>query len=281
VWLFLYLLPTAHSGEFFQPFQISKPQQEGRVCKRKRQRITGGIPEARASPDELAEQYLGLVVHIARNFQDRLPSSVDFGDLVGAGNLGLVEAARRFDPAKGASFRTFAKYRIRGAITDSLRRIDPISRCLRSRQKRAERATTELMTNLGRHPTEAETARRLHVSLRRWRRLRWELSEAGCPMNGDPMNGAEAPADADQLPGTWADPERLAGMAETRQILDRAMNTLPLRYRQVLHLYDFEEWTMKQIGIRLGVDQSRVSQIRSAALARLQVQLAPRFRKSA
>jgi RNA polymerase sigma factor FliA len=276
----LYLSPTAHSGEFFQPFQISKPEQEGRVSKRKPQPIRGGIPAARASPDELAERYLGLVIHIARNFQHRLPASVDFDDLVGAGNLGLVEAARRFDPARGTSFGAFAQHRIRGAITDSLRQIDPVSRCLRSRQKAAERATTELMTNLGRHPTEAETARRLHLSLRRWRRLRWELSEAGCPVNGDPINGALAPADADQLPGTWADPERLAEMAETRQVLGRALKTLPPRYRHVLHLYDFEEWTMKQIGVRLGVDQSRVSQIRAAALARLQVQLASRLRKS-
>ena len=178
VWLFLYLSPTANSGEFF-PSHISKPEQEGRVSKPKRQRITGGIPAARASPDELAERYLSLVIPIARSFQKRLPSSVDFDDLVGAGNLGLVEAARRFDPAKGASFGAFAKHRIRGAIIDSLRRIDPVSRTLRSQQKGAERATTELMANLGRCPTEAETARRLHLSLRCWRRLRWKLYTAG------------------------------------------------------------------------------------------------------
>ena len=78
---------------------------------------------------------------------------------------------------------------------------------------------------------------------------------------------------------TWVHPEQLADTAETRQILDRAISTLPTRHRHVLRLYDFEEWTMKQIGIRLGVDESRVSQIRAAALARLQMQLAPRFRK--
>jgi RNA polymerase sigma factor FliA len=250
------------------------------VSKPKPQPIRGEIPSARASPEELAERHLGLVISIARNFQNRLPSSVDFDDLVGAGNLGLVEAVRRFDPARGTSFGAFAKHRIRGAIADSLRQIDPVSRCLRAQQKAAERATTELITKLRRHPTEAETARRLHLSLRRWRRLRGELYEAGCPVNGDLMNGAEAPADPDKLPGTWADPERLTNLAESRQILGKAMKTLPARYQHVLHLYDFEEWTMKQIGIRLGVDQSRVSQIRAAALARLQVQLAPRLRKS-
>src|SRR3989454_12558747 len=190
VWLFLYLSATANPGEFFQPFQISKPKQEGRVSQRKRQRMTGEMPAAGASPDELAERYLSLVIPIARSFQKRLPASVDFDDLVGAGHLGLVEAARRFDPAKGASFGAFAQHRIRGAITDSLRRLDPVSRCLRSQQKTAERATTELMTHLGRCPTEAETARRLRLSLRRWRRLRWKLYTAGCPVDSYPMHGA-------------------------------------------------------------------------------------------
>src|SRR5438128_298652 len=209
VWLFLYLSATANSGDLFQPFQISKPKQEARVSQRKRQRITGGMPAAGASPDELAERYLGLVIPIARSFQKRLPASVDFDDLVGAGNLGLVEAARRFNPAQGASFGAFARHRIRGAITDSLRRLDPVSRCLRSQQKTAERATTELMTNLGRCPTEAETARRLHLSLQRWRRLRSKLYTAGCPVDSYPMHGALAQADPEKLPGTWADPEQL------------------------------------------------------------------------
>src|SRR5436190_23555812 len=93
--------------------------------------MSGEIPAARASPDELAERYLSLVIPIARSFQKRLPANVDFDDLVGAGNLGLVEAARRFNPAQGASVGAFAPHRIPGAITDSLRRIDPLSRCLR------------------------------------------------------------------------------------------------------------------------------------------------------
>lgn len=132
MWLFLYLPATADSGDFFPiPHFQTK---------------TGGA--ARASPEELAERHLSLVVPIARSFKNRLPSSVDFDDLVGAGNLGLVEAARRFDPARGTSFGTFAKHRIRGAITDSLRRLDPVSRPLRSRQKTAERATRELMASL-------------------------------------------------------------------------------------------------------------------------------------
>jgi RNA polymerase sigma factor for flagellar operon FliA len=277
VWLFLYPWGVVNYGDFFQPFHFSKQKKEGRVSKKKRQEIRCEKPAARASPEELAERHLSLVIPIARGFQKRLPSSVDFSDLVGAGNLGLVEAARRFDSTKATSFGAFARHRIRGAIADSLRQIDPISRYLRSQQKAAERATTELMAILGRCPTEAEIARRLQLSLRRWRRISCELHEAGCPVNGHPMNGAVAPADPDKLPGTWADPVRLMELTETHDLLYGAIGTLPTRYRQVLHLYDFEEWTMQQIGIRLAVHESRVSQLRAAALARMRVQLVPRL----
>jgi RNA polymerase sigma factor FliA len=250
------------------------------VSKPKPQRKIREIPAGRATSESLAELYLLLVIPIARNFQKRLPPSVDFDDLVGAGNLGLVEAARRFNPARGTSFGTFAKYRIRGAITDSLRKTDPVSRYLRAQQKAVERVISDLTASLGRYPTEAEIANRLHLPLQRWRKLCRELYEAGCPVNGYPTKGAVIPAHPEKLPGTWADPEWLTELAETRQMLNRAIRTLPDRYRQILHLYDFEGWTMQQISLRLGVDESRVSQIRTAALARLQAQLASRLRES-
>ncbi len=86
------------------------------MSKPKRQPIKGETSAARVSPEELAERYVSLVVPIARNFGNRLPSSVEFDDLVGAGNLGLVEAARRFDPAKGTSFGAFAKLAVQVGV---------------------------------------------------------------------------------------------------------------------------------------------------------------------
>jgi RNA polymerase sigma factor FliA len=249
------------------------------VFRPKGQPVDGKAPDKRTQSNQLAEQYLSLVIQIARGFRRLLPPGVDVDDLVGAGNLGLVEAARRFDPARGTSFHTFATHRIRGAIRDSLRQADPISRSLRSHQKGAERVARELTTRLLRYPTEAETARALHISLRCWQERRLELNSAGCPVNGDSMKGGVATTDADQLPGTWADPEQQATLAETRQILGNAMKTLAPRYRYVIQLYHFEEWTMKQIGTKLGVDESRISQIRAAALAQLQGQLAPPVRQ--
>jgi RNA polymerase sigma factor FliA len=247
------------------------------VSKNNQQHKNAEIPADCVSLENLAERYLGLVIPIARHFQKRLPPRVDFDDLVGAGNLGLVEAARRYNPARGTSFDTFARHRIRGAIGDSLRRIDHVSRYLRGQQKAAEQATAELMTILGRNPTEAEVAERLHVPLQRWRRLRRELHEAGCPVNGPPMHRLPAPSDPARLPCNHENPEQMAMISEVHRVLLRAIGTLPARYQQVIQLYDFQELTMEQIGITLGVDQSRVSQIRTAALARLRVLLAPWF----
>jgi RNA polymerase sigma factor (sigma-70 family) len=130
--------------------------------------INGKMPGfARASPDELVEQHQSLVIHVVRDFQRRLPPSVTFGDLVGAGNLGLVEAARRFDPTEGASFPTFARHRIRGSIVDSLRRIDPLSRRLRSFQRTAE-CLIELEGSADLLAWQAR--RRLPQSVLRWQR---------------------------------------------------------------------------------------------------------------
>jgi RNA polymerase sigma factor for flagellar operon FliA len=240
------------------------------VSQRKLQPITGGTPEARASPDELAERHLPLVIHIARDFRKRIPSSVDFDDLVGAGNIGLVEAARRFSPNKGASFTTFARHRIRGAIADFLRKLDPVSRYLRRQQKAAERTISDLTTAKQRVPTEREIARRLRLRVDDWRKLSRTLYEAGCPVSGF---APPATVPLDQLASRWRDPERQAHAAELIRILAGAMETLPNRYQHVIRLHDFEDWTMKRIGQELGVNESRVSQIRTAALKRLQGQL--------
>ena len=249
------------------------------MSQRKLQFANGTMPAApRASPDELAERHLSLVIHIAGDFKQRLPQGVSFDDLVGAGNLGLVEAARRFNPAKGASFSTFARHRIRGAITDSLRSIDPVSRCLRSQQKAAERAIIELAASKQRPPTEREIAARLKLRLREWRKLSRTLYEAGCPVNGH-TPGATGPTELDRLPSRWPDPERSAAIAELCAGITGAAKTLPPRYRSVIELYHFDGWTMKQIGAQLGVNESRVSQIHSGAMRRLREH--PELRKRA
>ena len=219
----------------------------------------------------LAARHLTLVACIARDVHKNLPPGVSLDDLVGAGNLGLVESARRFDPAKGASFSTFARHRVRGAITDSLRRLDPMPRRLRTEQKRAQRATSALAAQLGRMPSEAEVAEQLQLPVVQWQRLRRQLSEAGCGTDGSGVTGCGVLPES--LPGTWHDPERYVELGKLRSLLDRALEALPARHRGVIRLYDFEEWPMKRIGERLGLTEGRVSQIRSSALKLLRAEL--------
>ncbi|MGD0310046.1 MAG: sigma-70 family RNA polymerase sigma factor [Acidobacteriota bacterium] len=248
------------------------------MSQRQLQRVKGKMPGARASLDELAERHLHLVHHIARDFQNRLPQAVSFDDLVGAGNLGLVEAALRFDPSRGASFGAFARHRIRGAVTDSLRGLDPISRYRRSQWRAAERAVVALSTKLGREPSDREIAWHLKVPERQWRVLCRELYEAGCSIDVGRWPSA-APVPAERLPSSWPDPERLAATAELRAAVTDAMQTLPPRYRKVVALYHFAGWTMKRIGAQLGVNESRVSQIHAGAMQRLRE--LPELRKRA
>jgi RNA polymerase sigma factor for flagellar operon FliA len=208
----------------------------------------------RASLDELAEEHQSLVIHVARDFERRLPPSVTFGDLVGAGNLGLVEAARRFDPANGASFPTFARHRIRGAIADSLRRLDPVSRRLRSFQRAAQQASDALTVTLGRAPSEAEVAAHVGLSESQFERLSRELYTAGYSVN---ISTEARLLPVDQLAAGSDDPERLAECTELRAAMNGALRTLPCRYRTVIRWYHFEGWTMKRIADRLGIGERR------------------------
>ena len=231
------------------------------MSQRKRQRIS---LRTGASPDDLVEQHQNLVIQVARDFERRLPPSVTFGDLVSAGSLGLVEAARRFKAGTGAAFPTFARHRIRGAIVDSLRRIDPLSRRLRSFQKTASLATETLTMRLGRRPSDSEVAAHMGLTAGRRERLARELYEAGCGVGTE-----NTVYPADQLPARSPDPEGLAEVAELRDSLNDALGTLPCRYRAVIRWYHFDGLTMRRIGAKLGISEGRVSQIHSGAIRRL------------
>ncbi len=239
------------------------------MSQRKREHGSGNVPSrARASRDELVERHQSLVVHIARDFERRLPACVSFEDLVSAGNLGLVEAARRFNTSEGASFPTFARYRIRGAIMDSLRRIDPLSRRLRSFQRVASQAAETLTMRLGRRPRDSEVAAYAGLPLCRFERLLRELHEAGGSITGVSRNEA-CVYPLDLIPARSGDPERLAAMAELRDTVNDALGKLPRRYRAVIRLYHFDGLTMSRIGAKLGISEGRVSQIHAGAIRRL------------
>lgn len=215
------------------------------------------------SEDRLVMAHVWLVRPIAKKVLAGLPDHVELDDLIQDGVCGLIGAARRYDARRGVPFSLYAKHRIRGAILDGLRRVDPATRDLRSKVKRLTAAAHDLGNELGRDPSPSEVAVRAGTSPQEWPNLRLEWRASGAAHARTGLHSAE-PSDlsADE---TWR-PDVQAGRAELRALLLAAMKSLPARYRQIMLLYHWRGLTMREIGRVFGVNESRVSQIHKRAL---------------
>lgn len=218
------------------------------------------------------------VRYIARRIHDRLPSHVPFDDLVHAGILGLIDAVDKFDAQKNVQLKFYARFRIRGAILDSLRQMDWSPRHLRRQARQIEQVNRELASELGRAPSEPEIASRFGIELGAFQRLLGELRGLDLgSLQGQSDDGLieENVAVAASRPDE--DPFHLTLRAEMRAILAPAIEELDEKERQVLGLYYLEELTMKEVGVILDIGESRVSQIHTAALIRLRSRLQGRI----
>ena len=220
--------------------------------------------------DDVIVKHLPLVKAIASRIRDNLPVQVEVDDLIHAGILGLFDAVEKYNPAKNVVFHLYAKHRIRGAILDSLRQLDWASRDLRKRFKSIEGVTQKLAQELGRGPSEAEVARKMGVSEEQLGRVKSELYKAGLT-NGQPhrVERPDHSSFAEAAKTNERRPDELFANRELREVLERAIDTLPPRYQTVIQLYYDHERTMKEIGNELGVNESRVSQIHKSALEKL------------
>ena len=222
--------------------------------------------------DAVVLEHLPLVKAIAIRVHESLPVHVDLDDLIHAGVLGLFDAVTKYNAEKNVAFHAYAKHRIKGAILDSLRQLDWASRDLRKRQKRADAATQDLSAKLGRAPSETEMAVEMGVTVDRWRRMAMELATTGlAPAPTAPDRERDI---AQETPATDdLQPDRMCGRRQLRTTLARAMKMLPERYQTVVFLYYSNDLTMKEIGDRIGVNESRVSQIHKTALRKMAVAL--------
>lgn len=229
------------------------------------------------SGDELVLQELSQVYYIAARIRDRLPQHIDLEDLVSAGVVGLIEASRSFDSTKEAQFKTFAKFRIRGAILDSLREVDWGSRLMRRRGREIADATSRLEAKLGRQPVEAEIAAEMNVDVDYLRKIVAQLDVlhitgqrvVATDSDSEMIDVIEAAPDLD-----GPNPFDLCLTGEMRTHLAEAIGKLSEREQLILSLYYREELTMKEIAKVVGVALSRVSQIREAAVIKLRKSLA-------
>jgi len=230
----------------------------------------------RQERDAFLEQHVGLVHHVARRLASRLSTEADLDELVSAGTIGLLHAAESFDATRGLSFSTYAVPRIRGAILDELRRQDPVSRNVRRRTRDVTRARTILGSTLGRRPTDEELSHTIGITTDMLRR--WELDMEGAAVRSlDQGVRGDVPGATlgDVLADDTATFDDLLSHEQEVEHLTRALLCLREQERTVLALNFFEELKLQEIAHVLGLSVCRISQIRTAALAKLRRKLAP------
>jgi RNA polymerase sigma factor for flagellar operon FliA len=219
--------------------------------------------DCRASEDDLVRGHLGLVNQAVNELARRVPAHVNRDDLSSAAMLGLAQAARSWDPERGASFERHAATRIRGALLDELRDSDWASRSVRSRARRLQQAGEELTGRLGRTPTREELAAELGTDTETVHKLVGDVHRATV-LNYESIV-AEGEGDG-LLPSGDRAPDHVLVDRERRAYLADAVLALPERLRAVVIGYFYEERPMLEIAAELGVTESRVSQLRAEAL---------------
>src|ERR1700723_2363868 len=233
------------------------------------------FPESEQERDRMMLEQMPAVRWIARRIHERLPQHVDLDDLVSAGTLGLLDAFRKFDPAKKVQFRSYAQFRIRGAILDSLRTLDWSPRALHRKGRAVEQAIQVAAAQYGRAPNDHEIAAQLHIDLPAYQQLLGELKGLEIGTLHSERSEDSGEEERVYLPNRPEDDPLFRFLhTKMRERLTEAISDLPERERLVMTLYYYEETTMKEIGLILGVVESRISQIHASAVLRLRARLA-------
>ena len=223
-----------------------------------------------AERERVILQELPRVRYIAKRIHARLPRSVALEDLIHTGVLGLIEAVNHYDPGKHIDLGAYAKHRIRGAILDSLRDLDWGPRLLRKKGRDLDQTRERLQARLGRACEETELATEAGISLEDLRDLQEKLLRLDLAALHEQQMDEKSGNSIEKQPASGnLDPFAICAQGELQGLLRQAIGELPGRERQVLALYYYEELTMKEVGVVLGVGEARVSQLHSAALGRL------------
>ncbi|MDQ7050948.1 MAG: RNA polymerase sigma factor FliA [Enterobacterales bacterium] len=233
--------------------------------------MSGADTYKKIQDDDFAVRYAPLVKRIAHHLMARLPSSVQLEDMLQAGMLGLLEARGNFDASKGASFETFAGIRIRGSMIDEIRRGDWVPRSVHKNARAIASVIKEIEQTTGRDARDTEVAKRLGVEVHEYRQMLMDVAN-GHMMDFDGM-GVDEDYFSQGLSDTSQTPLERIQREDFRNSLTDAISSLPEREKLVLALYYDEELNLKEIGEVIGVSESRISQINSQAMLRLQSRL--------
>lgn len=224
--------------------------------------------------NERVEKHATLVKRIACHLINRLPASVQLEDLIQAGMIGLLEASRNYDERQGASFETYAGIRIRGSMLDEIRKNDWAPRSVHRKARMVAEAVREIENDVGRDARDTEIAESLEMSMPEYYKILQDNSYHKVLSFEDLGIGDESILEtmSDNAPGILDGLQR----EDMQRLLSDAIATLPERERLVMALYYDEELNLREIGAVMGVSESRVSQIHSQAVIRLQARLGHR-----
>lgn len=230
--------------------------------------------------EKLIIEYAPLIKFIAQKIAVRLPSNIEFDDLVSSGVIGLMDAIDKYDPTRDNKFKTYAEFRIRGAILDELRAQDWVPRSVREKAKQLERAHLRLEQKLGRIPTEDEITAELQLSKEEYYDLLNQvksvsilsLDEAGS-FNSSDRKSILSLLESCKIPS----PITQLNLKAVREVVTKAIESLPEKQRLVLSLYYYEDLNLKEIGEVLDVTESRVSQLHTQAILWLRRKLRAYF----
>ena len=232
------------------------------------------------TPDERREyidKYSPLIKYVADRMASRLPPNISREDLISSGVLGLIDAVDKFDPSRNIKFKTYAEFRVKGAMLDELRSLDWVPRSIRKKAAQLEKAHQALEVELGRPATEDEICESMGLNHEDYQRLLYEVKgvsvvdfELFRKHGGDYKRSDFFEMIADEDAG---DALEALGLSEARDVLAEAIDGLPERERLVVTLYYYEELTMKEIGEVLDYSESRISQIHTQAVVRLRTRL--------
>ena len=227
--------------------------------------------------ERLILEYAPTIKYIAQRIAARLPPHIGLDDLMNAGVIGLIDAIEKFDPSRDNTFKTYAEFRIRGAMLDELRSLDWVPRSVRQKETALERAYEELERRLGRSARDDEVAERLEIPLSDF--YEWLHQVRGVSLlsleapglrssDGETVNLLDLVA-TDDVQG----PAHVVQMRRLKEVIAEAIDELPYQEKVVISLYYYEELTMKEIGKVLDITESRVSQIHTKSIFHLRTKL--------
>ena len=222
-------------------------------------------------------EYSPMVKYVANRIALRLPPHIEVEDLISVGVLGLIDAIEKYDPARGAKFKTYAEFRVRGAILDELRSMDWVPRSIRQKASQIDAVIQKLQAKFGRPPEDEEVAKELGVSLDQFFDTLNETRSMPV-LSLDDLNIVKETGGQQSLLDCLAgkvdaDPQVQFRLNELKEVIAKTIDTLPEKERLVISLYYYKELTMSEIGAVLNVTESRVSQIHSKTMFRLRTKL--------